>query len=81
MLTKLKENPNRSFVLFPSVDSISVPEFIKKVQETMPSSSESKGKEKEESQSVVDKLSNLQISNLPPLNIVIIDGTWNQVSF
>ena len=89
MIARLRANPETSFVLFPSTDSISLEQFLSrfdkrpKVVETQDKGG--KGKETETSgeaagleEGTTKALSLLSVSDIPPLNIVIIDGTWNQ---
>jgi len=66
MLSILKNNPKNSFVLFPSLNSISVAQFLSRFDPE--NSSDSKGKEKEKEGEY----------EFPSLNIVVLDGTWNQ---
>lgn len=78
MLAKLKANPETSFVLFPSQDSISVKQFLSRFSKDNGSPSDSNGKGKEKGKDLAESLESLKVTDYPPLNIVIIDGTWNQ---
>jgi DTW domain-containing protein YfiP len=90
MIDRLRANPQTSFVLFPSKDSISVEQFLSRFSQNEGESAiteenKGKGKGKErvegvgtEEGGVMKALGNLKVSDIPQLNIVIIDGTWNQ---
>jgi len=83
MIARLRANPETSFVLFPSTDSISLEQFLSRFDKQssgQPSGEKDKGKGKEmaELEGATKALSRLAVRDIPPLNIVIIDGTWNQ---
>lgn len=77
LIAHLRANPETSFVLFPSPDSISVQEFLSRfaAKPAPESGGEGKGKEVEK---VAEDVKALRVTDSPPLNIVVIDGTWNQ---
>ena len=79
MFARLRANPTTSLILFPSPDSITVEQFLSrfapKKASTAPATEKGKDKEAEGAEKGPGAL---RVTDFPPLNIVVIDGTWNQ---
>ena len=66
----LDKNRHNTFVLFPSKDSISVQDYLSRFNIATSSQKE---------KSVEEKIESLSLEHCPPLNMIVLDGTWSQV--